>query len=600
MRLTAQPICSLVLADRYAASDESLAAHVYARVARALAQAEPAGKRAEIARLFLRNMECGAIGAGRIMANAGTDARATMVNCFVQPVGGAHSALSFDEGLAQACATLAMGGGVGYDFSPLPPAAADAEAHRAAPPVCQAIDRYDQACTQLPWQGSRRGAQMAVLSCDHPDIVEFVRAKHGRKRWGTFNVSVAVTDAFLVAVERDAPWPLLHPAAPSPAAIAAGAARSEGGLWRYRVDSARAIWDEICRQALHSAEPGLLYLDTINRTNRLRALETIRATNPCGEQPLPEYGCCVLGPIDLGRLVKHPFGHAGAPEMDLTRLADLVRTQVRMLDNVIDLTRWPLPAQAKEARAKRRIGVGVTGLADMLAMMQLRYDSEAGRTAAQAAARCIRDNAYAASAALAAERGPFPLYRPDDYLTPGGACDSLPGEVRKAIAAHGLRNSHLVSYAPTGSVSLAFADNCSNGIEPAYGWTYRRRLRFRGEPPTEMTAENHAWRLWKRLHPGASALPGYFLEAAAIAPADHVAMLAALQPYVDASISKTVPVPTRWRVEDVQALFMQGWRTGLKGLTIFRPDPELDAVMSSAPELRPLDGPPAQDCRICG
>lgn len=600
MQLTAQPICSQVLADRYAAPGEYLASHVYARVARALAQAEQPGKRSDIARQFQRNMECGAIGAGRIMANAGTRSRATMVNCFVQPVGGARSPLSFAEGLAQACATLAMGGGVGYDFSSLPPAAAGADARSAAPPVCQAIDRYDEACAHLPWQGSRRGAQMAVLSCSHPDIIEFVRAKHGRKRWRTFNISVAVTDAFLQAVERDAPWPLAHSAAPGQQAIAAGATRSEEGLWRYRVDSARAIWDEICRQALHSAEPGLLYIDTIDRANSLRALETIHATNPCGEQPLPEYGSCVLGPIDLGRLVKHPFGRGAAPEMDLARLGDLVRTQVRMLDNVIDLTRWPLPAQAREARAKRRIGVGVTGLADMLAMMQLRYDSEAGRIAAQAVARCIRDNAYAASAALAAERGPFPLYRPEDYLAAGAVCDSLPGDVRKAIAAHGLRNSHLVSFAPTGSVSLAFADNCSNGVEPAYGWTYRRRIQLRGEPPMEMTAENHAWRLWKRLHPGESALPGYFLDAADIAPADHVAMLAALQPYVDASISKTVPVPAGWLLEDVQALFLQGWRAGLKGLTIFRPDPGLDAVMSPAAEASSPDGPPAQDCRICG
>ncbi len=600
MRLSVQPICFQVLADRYAAPGESLAAQVYARVAHALAQAEPLDKRAEIARLFRRNLENGAIGAGRIMANAGTAAHATMVNCFVQPVGGGRSGLSFAEGIAEACKTLAMGGGVGYDFSPLPPAAADADASSAAPAVCQAIDRYEEACANLRSAGSRRGAQMAVLSCSHPDILEFAGAKRGRRRWRTFNVSVAVTDAFLDAVERDDAWALEHAARPGAAAIAAGAVRSESGLWRYRVESARAIWDEICRQALHSSEPGLLYIDTIKRTNNLRALESIRATNPCGEQPLPEYGCCVLGPIDLSRLVRHPFGVAAPPEIDLARLGGMVRTQVRMLDNVIDLTRWPLPAQEQEARAKRRIGVGVTGLADMLAMMRLRYDSESGRACAQAVARCIRDHAYAASAALAAERGPFPLYRAQDYLAAGAIGDTLPQEARQAIAEHGLRNSHLVSYAPTGSVSLAFADNCSNGIEPAYGWSYRRRLRVGGESPVEMTAENHAWRLWKRLHPGQSAPPGYFLGAADIAPEHHVAMLAALQPYVDASISKTVPVPGDWPVERVQALFMRGWRAGLKGLTIFRPDPGLEAVMSPAPDATAPGGSPAQDCRICG
>ena len=575
-----QPICAQVLADRYAAPGEQDASQVFARVAAALARAEPAARQTVVARQFLGNMESGAIGAGRIMANAGTQAHATMVNCFVQPVGGGHARLSFEAGLEQACATLAMGGGVGYDFSALAPASASAGARAAAPPACDAIDRYDRACANLQFQGSRRGAQMAVLSCAHPDILEFARAKHGRKRWRTFNVSVAVSDAFLNAVQRDEAWPLVHAAPPDERAIALGAFRRDDGLWQYRQAPARALWDAIAQEAVHSSEPGLLYIDTINRTNPLRALETISATNPCGEQPLPDYGCCVLGPIDLTRLVRRPFGLAGRADLDMTRLARMVRTQVRMLDNVIDLTHWPLPAQRAEAFSKRRIGVGVTGLADMLAMLQLRYDSDAGRQAAGAVARCIRDNAYAASAALAAERQPFPLYRPGDYLAAGALGDALPAEVRDAIRAHGLRNSHLVSFAPTGSVSLAFADNCSNGIEPAYDWVYRRRVVLRGAL-VDVAVENHAWRLWRSLRPGFP-LPACFRTAAQIAPEEHVAMLGALQPYVDAAISKTVPVPTDCGVERAQALFMSAWRLGLKGLTLFRPDPGLDAVLGPA------------------
>ena len=575
-----QSLCAQVLADRYAAAGERTASHVYARVARALAQAELPAQQARVAQQFLRNMENGAIGAGRIMANAGTTACATMVNCFVQPLGGSHPALSFEAGLEQACTALAMGGGVGYDFSALAPAAARARFGAAAPTVCDAIDRYDRACAGLAFQGSRRGAQMAVLACAHPDILEFISAKHGRRRWRTFNVSVAVSDAFLDAVRRDAAWPLVHAAPPGRRAIDRGAYRLEDGRWVYRCVSARSLWQAIAREAVHSSEPGLLYIDTINRGNNLHALETIRATNPCGEQPLPDYGSCVLGPIDLTRLVRHPFGLGGPARLDMAKLASMVRTQVRMLDNVIELTRWPLPAQRAQAHAKRRIGVGITGLADMLAMLQLRYDSEAGRQAAAAAARCIRDNAYAASAALAGERQPFPLYRPADYLTAGAVGHALPPAVRDAIRRHGLRNSHLVSFAPTGSVSLAFADNCSTGIEPAYDWTYRRRVVLRGAP-VDMPVENHAWRLWRRWR-AAAPLPHYFRTAAQIAPEDHVAMLAALQPYVDAAISKTVPVPADCGVERAQALFMSAWRLGLKGLTLFRPDRSLDTVLGPA------------------
>ncbi len=591
MRLTPQRICAEVLADRYAGSGEQSMAQVYIRVARSLAMAEPPGERDRIAAQFLRNLRLGAMGAGRIMANAGTASHTTMVNCFVQPVlCGGQTMEAFETALAQAGVTLIMGGGVGYDFSSLPPMAAGDEG--VPPAVCQAIDRYDEACSRLLFQGSRRGAQMAVLSCAHPDILDFVRTKHGRARWRTFNVSVAVTDAFMRAVQHDEIWPLVHSARPGAGAIVAGAAPHSDGRWCYRVARAREIWAEICRQTRHSSEPGLLYIDTINRENNLRALESIHATNPCGEQPLPDYGACVLGPINLTRLVKNPFGLAGEPEIDLARLGSMTRIQVRMLDNVIDLTRWPLPEQAREAHSKRRIGIGITGLADMLTMLRLRYDGDPGRSVAVQVARCIRDYAYAASAELAAERGAFPLYRQQDYLAPGSIGDALPVTVRQAIQAHGLRNSHLVSFAPTGSVSLAFADNCSNGVEPAYDREFRRRFRVKDGPAVEMLVENHAWRLWKRLSPESTPLPDYFLYAADISPEDHIAMLAALQPYVDASISKTVLLPADCQAERVGALFMQGWQAGLKGLTMFRPDPALDEVLS------PASGP-AQGCGAC-
>ena len=591
-----QPVSRQVLADRYAGPGEHNASQIYRRVALALAQAERPERREAVARAFLRNMEQGAIGAGRIMANAGARRTGTMVNCFVHPVGAGRGAASFEAGLADACKTLSMGGGVGYDFSVLPPA--DAQDRAGLPSACEAIGRYDAASAALAFEGARRGAQMAVLSCTHPDLLAFARAKAGRKRWRGFNLSVAVSDAFLQAVVDDAPWTLCHRAAPGPAARARGAFRMPDGLWQYRRESARALWRAITEQALESAEPGLLYLDTINRANNLRALETLSAANPCGEQPLPPYGSCVLGPINLSRLVSHPFGVGGPATLERGRLARMTRIQVRLLDNVLALTRWPLPAHAAEARAKRRIGVGITGLADMLAMLGLRYDEEAGRAAARDAVRIIRDHAYAASAALAAERGPFPLYRPQDYLGADRVGAELPAAVRRAIGRHGLRNSHLLSFAPTGSVSLAFGDNCSNGIEPAFDWVYTRMVRLGREAPVQTRAENHAWRRWRHLMGEDAPLPPCFLSAASIAPEDHVAMLAALQPLVDAAISKSVPVPADCPLERAQALFLQAWRAGLKGLTLFRPAAGMDAVMYArdAPQ-RPCS--PPGDCASC-
>lgn len=592
MTLRSQPISSLVLLDRYAVQGETTPLHIYTRVGQALATIEAPARRKAIFQRFLQNMRWGAIGAGRIMVNAGTERASTMINCFVQPVGLNDRQLSFEAGLAQARTTLAMGGGVGYDFSVLPPASS--ENGKRLPSVCSAIDRYDRMCEQQQYEGSRRGAQMAVLTCTHPDLLQFIEAKSGRMRWKTFNISVAVSDAFMHAVLLDSVWPLSHAAKPHSAIIARGAHQQADGSWVYKVMPARTLWSRITEAARLSSEPGMLYIDTIQRTNNLRAIESIAATNPCGEQPLPPCGSCVLGPINLTRLVINPFGLTSPPSINWRRLATMARTQVRLLDNVIDLTNWPVLNQKAEALSKRRIGLGVTGLSDMLTLLQLRYDTNAGRRTACDVIRFIRDQAYFASAALAAERGTFPLYREQDYLEPGTVGASLPRVVREAIRRYGLRNSHLLSIAPTGSVSLAFADNCSNGVEPAYDWSYTRTLRLQGQPATPITVENHAWRLWRHLHGQETQLPDYFVNATSMSPQDHIAMLAAMQPYVDASISKTVPIAPNCSQEDVQTLFMQAWRGGLKGLTVFRPDPHMDAVMRMASR-----SPAEPSCRTC-
>lgn len=595
-REAAQPISGSVLADRYLAPGEGDCRDVFRRVSVALAFVEAEPLRNRIASRFYRNMLRGAIGAGRIMANAGTAHRATMVNCFVQPLcppgSRIASARDIEQALIDARATLSMGGGVGYDFSPVAPVFANrGDVDRAAtgepnnahcddrPGVCAVIDRFDDACRRLTFEGARRGAQMAVLRCDHPDLVAFVRAKRGRARWHTFNVSVAVTDAFMHAVANDAPWTLSHHAKPTH--LAHAPSQRTDGTFAYAQVGARALWREIVECARDSAEPGLLFVDTINASDDLAPIETIAATNPCGEQPLPAWGSCVLGPIDLSRLVHHPFGGQGEPVFDYMRLASLVRTQVRLLDNVVTATRWPLAEQEREALSKRRIGVGATGLADALAMLRLPYDAPAARSVAARIAACMRDEAYMASCALAVERGPYPLFDANRHLASASFGSRLPERVRAAIARHGLRNSHLLSFAPTGSVSLAFADNCSNGIEPAYDWVYCRAIRLGGHEPRVYRVENHARRVFHAMHGMHAPLPDYFRRAADIHARDHIAMLAALQPFVDAAISKTVTMASDSSNEDVDALLFSAWRNGLKGITVFRPDPTLDAVMQT-------------------
>lgn len=585
---SASTVCDAVLADRYLAPGEAARDDVFRRVARALAAAEPPDRRRDAARQFYGNMLRGAIGAGRIMANAGTGKNATMVNCFVHPIVGPDVPVArqsdIARALAQATTTLRMGGGVGYDFSSVAPAdALVCASDHGTGDVCDVIDRFDLACQSLALTDTRGGAQMAVLRCDHPDLDEFINAKRGRRRWATLNVSVAATAEFMLAVARDTEWRLQHRAAPNRQRLAAGAHLLDNGNWCYARVPARQLWARIVDAAHGSAEPGLLFIDTIRESNDLADIESIAATNPCGEQPLPAWGSCVLGPIDLSRRVKHPFGVGGMPAFDFAGLARLVHVQVRMLDNAIDVTRWPLPEHGHEARSKRRIGVGVTGLADALTMMRVRYDAPQGRDLASAIGRCLRDNAYAASAALARERGAYPLFSGERSLSTGRFASALPDAVRAEIARYGLRNSHLLSIAPTGSVSLAFGGNCSSGIEPAFALAYQRQLRLRHQAPRAYRIENHAYRRFRALCGEPAALPDYFVTASQVSGDDHLRMVAAIQPFIDAGISKTVLVASGVSRERVGDLLYRAWQFGLKGVTIFRPEPGADEVLSVLP-----------------
>ena len=595
-QLAPQLITEEVLLEKYAKGDEKTADDIRLRVARALAQVEAPEQRAAWEARFLDAQQRGFVPAGRISSAAGTALSATLINCFVQPVG--DSIATDDEGhpgiytaLTEAAETMRRGGGVGYDFSRIRPRGAwvGSTQSSASGPVSY-MRVFDRSCETVESAGSRRGAQMGVLRCDHPDVEEFIHAKD-RGDLKNFNISVGVTDAFMRAVRDDDDIELVHRAEPGPGQKADGAYQREDGQWVYRKLPARAMWQQIMQSTYDHAEPGVLFLDRINTDNNLRYCETISSTNPCGEQPLPAYGCCCLGSIDLTRFVRAPFeADAG---FDDAAFAEVVRVAVRMLDNVLDVSVWPLPQQLAEARSKRRIGLGFTGLGDALVMLGLRYDEAPARAFAAKIAETMRNTAYEASVELAKERGAFPLFNADLYLASGNFASRLPAALKERIRAHGVRNSHLLSIAPTGTISLAFADNASNGIEPAFSWTYKRKKREPDGTFKEYAVEDHAWRLFHHLKGGDAELTPAFVTALEMSAQAHAEMVAAVAPFVDTAISKTVNVPADYPFEDFKNLYLQAWEKGLKGLATYRPNAVLGSVLSVEAQPAPLTAPDA-------
>ncbi|MBT8408077.1 MAG: adenosylcobalamin-dependent ribonucleoside-diphosphate reductase, partial [Alphaproteobacteria bacterium] len=435
--------------------------------------------------------------AGRIVAGAGTARSVTLFNCFV--MGTIPDSMSgIFEMLKEAALTMQQGGGIGYDFSTIRPKGADVKgvAADASGPL-SFMDVWDAMCRTIMSAGSRRGAMMATMRCDHPDIEDFVTAKADPARLRNFNVSVLVTDPFMAAVKADGPWELVF----------------EGQV--YKTVNARDLWNRIMQSTFDYAEPGVIFIDRINAMNNLSYCETIAATNPCGEQPLPPYGACLLGSVNLARLVSAPF-EDGA-KLDLGALDDLVRLAVRMMDNVVDASRFPLPQQAEEAQNKRRIGLGVTGLADALLMLGLRYGSEAAAAQTEAWMKAIARAAYLASTELAAEKGAFPLFEKEKYLA-SGALTHMDDDLRAAIAENGIRNALLTSIAPTGTISL-YAGNVSSGIEPVFAYAYTRKVLQKDGTRTEEEVVDYAVQMWREKF-GDADLPDYFVNAQTLAPLD--------------------------------------------------------------------------------
>ncbi|MFN3144839.1 MAG: adenosylcobalamin-dependent ribonucleoside-diphosphate reductase [Paracoccaceae bacterium] len=532
------------------------------RIARALAapEADPA---AWEPRFYAALEDFRFLPAGRITAGAGTARSVTLFNCFVMGTIPDSMGGIFDM-LREAALTMQQGGGIGYDFSTIRPKGADVRgvAADASGPL-SFMDVWDAMCRTIMSAGSRRGAMMATMRCDHPDIEEFISAKSDPARLRNFNVSVLVSDAFMEAVKADASWDLVF----------------EGKV--YRTVEARDLWNRIMRATYDYAEPGVIFIDRINAMNNLAYCETIAATNPCGEQPLPPYGACLLGSVNLARLVEAPF-EAGA-RLDADALDELVRTAVRMMDNVVDASRFPLPQQAEEARAKRRIGLGVTGLADALLMLGLRYGSEAAAAQTEAWLHAIARSAYLASVDLAREKGAFPLFDAEKFLA-SGAMRDMDEDVRAAIRDHGIRNALLTSIAPTGTISL-YAGNVSSGIEPVFAYAYTRKVLQKDGSRTEEEVVDYAVQMWRDKF-GDAALPDWFVNAQTLAPEDHVRMQAAAQKWVDSSISKTINCPEDISFDAFKDVYLMAYETGCKGCTTYRPNAVTGSVLSVS------EGPP--------
>ncbi|MFO7582904.1 adenosylcobalamin-dependent ribonucleoside-diphosphate reductase [Guyparkeria sp.] len=572
---------------RYRQPGERCIENSWDRVAHALAAVEPRPGDWEVRfREVLEGFRF--LPGGRVLAGAGTDRIVTLFNCFV--MGRIEDSMDgiFDA-LKEGALTMQQGGGVGYDFSTLRPSGTPARHSGtiASGPV-SFMRIWDAMCATILSTGARRGAMMATLRVDHPDIETFVDAKREAGELTRFNLSVLVGDDFMEAVANDAEWPLVFPAEAMQDAEGERLERHWPGFDApvacrvVRRLSARRLWDRIMRATYEHAEPGVLFVDRINRANNLWYRECISATNPCGEIPLPPYGACDLGSINLTRFVRDPF--TPVARLDLEAVARMAAVAVRMLDDVIDVSRFPLDAQAEQARGTRRIGLGLTGLADALIMLGLHYDTDEAREQAATAMRTITHAAYRASVDLASEKGAFPFLEREEYVG-GEFIRSLPADIRDGISRHGIRNSHLTAIAPTGTISL-LADNVSSGLEPVFRFTFTRQVIERDGRRASHPISDHAWRLWQEGHAGQH-LPDAFVQADELDPEAHLAMQAALQPYVDSAISKTINVPEDMPFERFEAIYRRAHALGLKGCTTFRPNPVTGAVLEVAETATP-------------
>ncbi|HWE17706.1 MAG TPA: adenosylcobalamin-dependent ribonucleoside-diphosphate reductase [Hyphomicrobiaceae bacterium] len=562
--------------------EERTIAETWRRVATALAALEVEDARANWAERFYGIIEdFRFLPGGRIQAGVGTECNVTLFNCFVMGII-EDSILGIFTALQEAAVTMQQGGGIGCDFSTLRPQGVRAKGvgNIASGPV-SFMHVWDAMCGTILSTGARRGAMMATLRCDHPDIETFITAKQRAGQLRHFNLSVLVSDAFMAAVRSDGLWPLAFPAAKveasGPTLMRTWSGSATPVPCRImRTVPARDLWDRIVKATYDASEPGVLFIDRINGLNNLWYREQLSATNPCGEVPLPPYGACDLGSVNLTRFVRSPF--TPQARLDGVALAATVSTAVRLLDNVIDASRFPLPKQAENAKDTRRIGLGVTGLADALVMLGLHYGSDASLDFAADTTRLICHAAYRASVTIAQEKGCFPCFDKVKYLQ-GRFVRSLPGDIQDAIATHGIRNSHLLAIAPTGTISL-LAGNVSSGLEPIFAASYTRNVLAEDGSPQAFMLTDYALELWRATHGTATGVPGGFVTASELPIQAHLDMQAALQPFVDNSISKTINVPADCSLAEFRQIYDLAYDKGLKGCTTFRPNAVRGSVLT--------------------
>lgn len=498
------------------------------------------------------------IPAGRINAGAGTgDRKVTLFNCFV--MGTLEDSLSgIYDGLKEAVLTMQQGGGIGYDFSTLRPQGAEVKgvASDSSGPL-SFMDVWDASCRTIMSAGTRRGAMMATIRCDHPDVMKFIEAKRDPLRLRMFNMSVLVTDEFMEAVKDNSDFDL----------------KFDGKV--YKTIKAKSLWDKIMSSTYHYAEPGVIFIDRINEMNNLNYCETISCTNPCGEQPLPPYGACLLGSVNMVALLNDDY------TLNQRALESTVRVAVRMMDNVVDVSKFPLPEQQEEAIKKRRIGLGVTGLADALALGGLTYGSDEAVAMTDKWMKSIAVAAYQASIDLAKEKGPFPLFDADKFLATGNM-KRMPKHIRDQVKEHGIRNALLTSIAPTGTISL-YAGNVSSGIEPIFALSYERKVMQKDGSKITQVVEDYGVTKWKRDNTGVP-LPPSFVTAQTLEPNAHVRMQAAAQRWIDSSISKTINVPEDIDFDDFKQVYMDAYDSGCKGCTTYRPNDVTGSVLTATEE----------------
>ena len=525
--------------------------------------------------------------AGRIQAGAGTPNVVTLLNCYMcQDIHDSMSGIA--DALRDAMLTMQQGGGIGMNFSTLRPTGAFLRRTGAvASGPLPFMDMWDSMCQTIMSAGSRRGAMMAVMDCEHPDLLEFITAKHQKGRLTNFNVSVLITDAFMDAVKEDEEWFLGFNVPRADGQHLFVTERDDLGSvepwYAYAKHRARDLWNLILENTYEWSEPGVIFIDRINRQNNLRYCETITGTNPCGEQPLPPNGCCNLGAVNLARMVRDPFTETA--QFDFALLRDVAAVGTRFLDNVIDTTLYPLEEQAKEEYAKRRIGVGITGLGNCLAQLRVKYGSDDAVRITDMILNELRESVYSTSIDLAAERGPFPLYDKDRWGRGSPQETLLQNETRGRLQEHGIRNGVLLTIAPTGTTSI-YAGNVSSGLEPVFLHKAQRQVRQDDDTWKPYTAYDYGYLLYchtKHIDPDRSGkLPEYMATHEDLTPGDHLLMQGACQRHIDASVSKTINCPQDMTFDQFEDLYTVAYNEGLKGCTTYRYSEVRGSILSSA------------------